>query len=55
MSDYWNPSCHGHLSDFLNVKHHVLLGQEIYSAIHNIHRLHNLVELAVVQQHILAA
>ena len=54
VSDHCNPVCHGHLSSFLDVEHHVLLFR-IFFFLHNIYSLHNIVMLAFVKHHIVAA
>ena len=55
VSDHWIPGRHGHLSNSLDVEHHLLVGREIVSILCSTHGLHNLGGSAVVQQHIVAA
>ena len=53
--DHWNPVNHYHLSNFINVEHHILLGLDNFDLLRNIHGLNNLGVSAMAQQHISAA
>ena len=54
VSDHCNPDCQGHLSNSLDIEHHVLLVNKNCSVLRNIHVLHTIGGSSVVQHNIVA-